>query len=371
MPAPRRVQSSEINDLADMIGEIFGLNKLYTKGQMVAGLRKPVTRRDTLVIAQDGKLVSHIRVVYDRVSVYGCEFKVASIGAVSTRPEYRKRGYAGAILDLALREMYQRGAKVLIVSGDRSLYRRYHCAPAGRLYETSAGRDFASPGADLTVRRVTPEDWHLLAPLHQAESVRFVRPADFISRLTFWWDCQSPELWLIEQSGKPLAYAMLSLAWRDDPERKVREIQEYAGSRAALLDALPAIFAATDFNEIKVFALGHDAEFVHLLKQHGLAVDWRTLGGTHRVVDLPGLVKALRPYLAARLPAKDLRRLSFQQRGERCAFRFGDEAMEMSLSQAAPLVLGGPGAPKVKGEVGRVLSAVFPIPFPMPGFNYV
>ena len=43
----------------------------------------------------------------------------------------------------------------------------------------------------------------------------------------------------------------------------------------------------------------------------------------------------------------------------------------MTLSQAAPLVLGGPDAPEVKGELGRVLGEVFPVPFPMPGFNYV
>jgi len=371
VPAPRRVQLSEINGLAEMIGEIFGLNKLYTREQMIAGLRKPVTRRDTLVIAEDGKPVSHIRVVYDRVSVYGCEFKVASIGAVSTRPECRKRGYAGAILKLALKEMYDRGAKVLIVSGDRSLYRRNHCAPAGVLYHTRVERGFASPSADLTVRRVSPDDWHLLAPLHQAESVRFVRAADFISRLSFWWNCQSPELWLVERDGQSLAYAMLSLTWRDDPKGRLREIHEYAGSRGALLDALPAVFAATDVREIRIAALGHDAEFVHLLKQRGLAVREGHLGSTHRVIDLPGLMKALRPYLAERLPAKELRRLSFAQKADVCTFRFGEEALEVGLSQAAPLVLGGPGAPSVKGDLGRVLSAIFPIPFPMPGFNYV
>jgi hypothetical protein len=201
--------------------------------------------------------------------------------------------------------------------------------------------------------------------------VRFARAADFTSRLSFWWNCQSPELWLVERDGQPLAYAMLSLTWRDDPKGRLREIHEYAGSRGALLDALPAVFAATDLREIKIAALGHDAEFVTLLRQRGLAVREGHLGGTHRVIDLPGLTKALRPYLAERLPAKELQRLSFAQRGERCAFRFGEETLEVTLSQAAPLVLGGPGAPKVDGELGRVLSTIFPIPFPMPGFNYV
>jgi len=34
-------------------------------------------------------------------------------------------------------------------------------------------------------------------------------------------------------------------------------------------------------------------------------------------------------------------------------------------------VLGGPNAPPVEGELARVLAEVFPIPFPVPGFDYL
>ncbi|MFB3880665.1 MAG: GNAT family N-acetyltransferase [Armatimonadota bacterium] len=371
MAVPRSVRLSEIEELAEMVGGIFGIDKLYSKEQMVAALRRPRDRKDALVIAEGGKLVSQIRTVYERVSVFGCEFKVASIGTVCTKEEHRGRGYAGAILNMALKQMRERGVKALIVSGNRSLYRRNHCVPAGRLYEASVGRDFRAPAEGPTARKVTPNDWAALAPLHQAEGVRFVRSADFVSRLPFWWDCERPDIWLIEHKGEPVAYALLSLAWRQDPERKVREIHEYAGSRAALVEALPGIIAASGLHEVKVLALGHDRELVWQLEQRGLRPRQRTLGGTHRIIDLPGLMQALRPYLAERLPREELRELAFEQRGEKCAVSLGREKLRMTLSEAAPLVLGGPGAPKAKGELGRVLGAVFPVPFPMPGFNYV
>ncbi len=95
------------------------------------------------------------------------------------------------------------------------------------------------------------------------------------------------------------------------------------------------------------------------------------LRGTHRLIDLPGLMRKLRPYLRERLERRDLRRLSFEQEGERCVFAYGDERVECSLSEAAPLVLGGPAAPEVSGDLGRVLSGILPVPFPMPGFNYM
>jgi hypothetical protein len=242
---------------------------------------------------------------------------------------------------------------------------------AGRLLEVELGREqLDEPGKDLAVRRVAPEEWPLLAPLHQAEPVRFVRPSDFLSRLCFWWDCYRPEIWLIEFRGKPTAYLMAS--WEEIRQPRVGglHLSEYAGSRAALLDSLPLILSEAEAATIRLRVLGHDREFLHLLCQRGLDLKASTLSGTHRLLDLPGLMRKLRPYLAARMPRRELRQLSFHQEGEVCAFTHGGETVEMSLSQAAPLVFGGPGARQLPDALGQALSQVFPIPFPMPGFNY-
>jgi hypothetical protein len=309
--------------------------------------------------------------VHDEVSIYGCRFKVASIGGVSTHPDHRGRGYASAILNESLDRMTRAGAKVLIVSGSRGLYRRAHCARAGRLFEVELSREqLEQPAKDLTVRRVTPEEWPLLAPLHQAEPVRFLRPADFLSRLCFWWDCYRPEIWLIESRRKPTAYLMVS--WEDirKPRAGALQLSEYAGSRAALLDSLPLILSEAQAASVRLRVLGHDREFLHLVRQRALDLKESTLSGTHRLLDVPGLMRKLSPYLAARLPRRELRKLSFHQQGEACAFTYGGETVDLSLSQAAPLVLGGFGAPPLPDALGQALSQIFPIPFPMPGFNY-
>ena len=109
----------------------------------------------------------------------------------------------------------------------------------------------------------------------------------------------------------------------------------------------------------------------YLLGRRGVALKEETLSGTHRLIDLPGLMQKLRPYLRERLESRDVRRLSFDQEGERCSFAYGEERLECSLGEATALVLGGPAAPRVSGDLGRVLSRVLPVPFPMPGFNYL
>lgn len=372
MDGPRQVRKDEVGDLVDVLSDIFPFREWYSRDHMVSMMGRARSRRETLVIAEDGRPVSHIRTVYNNVSIYGCRMKVASIGSVGTHLDCRGRGYAGAILKQTMQQMVKRGAKVLIVSGSRGLYRRAHCAPAGRMYEAEVrSADLGRQTSDVTVRQVTHEEWPALAPLHQAENVRFARNVGFFSDLAFWWDCQYPQIWVVESRGEPLAYVSLSLVWGKESEKRRRVVAEYAGSRAALMDALPALFEAADLQLISLEVLGHDAELLHLLRQRGIAPRTKTLSGTHRLLDLPGMMRRLRPYLAERLPRADMRRLRFDQTEEQCVFSYGDERLECGLSEAAPLVLGGPDAPEVTGELGRVLSAIFPVPFPTPGFNYI
>ncbi|HUU54053.1 MAG TPA: GNAT family N-acetyltransferase [Armatimonadota bacterium] len=372
MAAPRPVEPNEIEDLADLIGSVFGLDDHYSKEHMVSKMRRPTDRRSTLVVVEHGQVVSHIRTVYSRVSVYGCEFNVASVGTVLTRPEYRGKGHAGAILEMSLRDMARKRAKVMIVSGDRGLYRRAHCVPAGRVLSGTVRRDdLQDRGAGVSVRRVGPEDWPLLAPMHQAESVRFVRPVGFVEKLPFWWDCEYPELWLVERAGDPVAYAGLAREWDRKEGSKRRRVWEYAGSRAALVEALPAIFEETGLDEVAFGVLGHDRELSYLLRRQGVALEERRSVGTLRLIDLPGLMRRLRPYLRERLERRDLRSLSFDQEGDRCVFAYGEERLECGVAEATPLVLAGPHAPKVTGDLKRVLARVFPVPLPMAGFNFV
>jgi len=327
--------------------------------------------RRTLVIVEDGKPVSHIHTVYDRLSLLGCRVKVGSVSGVCTHSEYRGRGYAGAILAHTLADMKAAGAKIVIVSGDRGLYYRAHCVPVGDLLVGRLGRDsIPTPRAGLSVRPTTPDDWPSLSALHCAEPVRFLRTADTFSRQSARWRGSSPKLWLVESHDDPLAYLWLGPRW-SRPRSDSRDVCEYAGSRAALVEAVPLLLEATELKEIVMSVLGIDRELSYLLSRRGIALQPTHIEGTHGILNLPGLMRDMRQYLAARLPRADLRRLSFDQQGDTCTFGLGDDRIELDASQAVRLVLGSAEAPSVGGELGRALSAIFPLPMPMPGFNAV
>lgn len=368
MERPRQARPEESDDLVDLISTVFRFD-YYRRDYMLTGMRRPLMQTGR-VIVEEGKPVSYIFAHDTAFRMYGCTTNISSIGCVCTREDQRNKGLASAILTHHIERLAGAGVRLMVVSGGRGLYRRNQCVPAGPAYEAKFTPD-ALPAAppDLSVRRVTLDDWPTLAPFYQAEPAHFVRPADLEQSLCFWWNCYGTEIYLVESDGCPVAYAALTIhRGRDEHGRRV---VEYAGSRAALLDGLPLLFQATDAPLIIFAALAQDADLRYRFSRLGLAITWRTISGTIRLIDLPGLMDDLQGYLAERLPERDLAHLSFSQGGGNCTFSLGEETLTLDLAAAARLVCGGPDAPQVPGALGRVLSAIFPLPTIQPGLNYV
>lgn len=374
MDGPRAPRRDELDALLDLLCDVWEhFPRRYSQRELHSAIRRRVHRREARVIVEDGRVVSAIQMLYNYVSMHGCRVKVASIGGVCTRKDRRRRGLAGAVLAHCLKEMAARGAHLLYVSGDRSLYRRNHCVKVGEFLEAELSRETLGPvTSSPAVRRIAADQWPAVAPLHQAEAVRFVRRADFLSEACFWWDQSHPEIWAVEHKERPVSYLIVAPPREGSRAGGGRVVTEYGGSRAAMLDALPCICERSRIPRVKLAFPAHDRDLIHLLGGLGTAMKPVTLlDHTVRILDLPALMRRLRPYLASLLRRTDLRRLSFGQQEDTCVFRYGEESAELDLAQSAGVVFGGPNAAPMPGALGRVLSQVFPLPMPDPGLNYI
>ncbi len=318
-----------------------------------------------------GKPVSHIKVVYNHLLIHGARVKVASIGGVCTHPEFRGRGAATALLDRCMAEATEAGATVLIISGGRGLYRRAQAVDAGRTFRARISPDsIGRADGACTIRPATPDDWGVVARLYQQEPVRFVRSADFVASVVS--HRHHGRLWIVESTaGDVLAYVTLGRDWGERHDAPRRLVGEYAGSRAALVQALPAIIEASELELITFDFPADDRELAYLFAREGVGMKPSTIKDhTMRLLNLPELMRRLKPYTEARLARSDARKLSFRQ-GEECVFGCGSEEARFDVGRATALVLGGPEASRVGGELGRLLSSIYPIPLPLPGMNYV
>lgn len=322
------------------------------------------------MIARDGRPVSHIRLVYNHLLIYACRVKVASIGGVCTHPDYRGQGIATELLDRCIAEATEAGATLMIISGGRGLYRRAQAVEAGATRRADivasslpvrSGRCWVRPGS--------ADDWPALARLHQQEAVRFARSAEVFARALA--HRHHGGVWVVESAERIESYLLLSRDWGAGHGAPRRLVGEYAGSRGALMEAVPAVLEQAGLEQICLDVPAHDVELQYLLASRGIEMKGATIKDhTIRLLDLPELMRRLRRYVAARLPRREARALTFEQ-GEGCVFGYGSEKQSFDLGPSAALVLGGPRAPQVGGELGKALGAVLPVPVPLPGLNYV
>jgi GNAT superfamily N-acetyltransferase len=356
----------------------------------------PPRRGGVQAICHQGVPVSQIGITHSQVNMCGGYLRIASIGGVCTHPDYRGLGLATRLLDYCTHKLTAEGARLMLISGVRGLYTRAGCVSAqdlkyislrpGQLFDrpvlsvAEGLRAPLRPGADdLSLRPATGVDVSLCARLYQMEAVRFVRRVEeFTEHFCQREEFPQAEDWIVEVGGHPVAYLFLSVPWEYLHEQgaRVRELFEYAGSRVALVGALAEVMTRLGLRELRLLVPWQDVDFLQLLRGQGVTGDHIPLiGHTMRIVDFPGLMSDLRPYVRARLAAHLRRGLRFEQEGDRYAILQGQERLELDGATMTRLVMGAsaevaPDVPVAPGALSEIIPALFPLPSFLPGLNY-
>ncbi|HET7560704.1 MAG TPA: GNAT family N-acetyltransferase [Limnochordia bacterium] len=260
------------------------------------------------VAEADGRILSAVGMVPQPVRIGSARIVTAGIGSVCTAPEARGQGAAGRCLEAAMARALAIGAQLMWISGDRSLYRRAGCRPAGAFVERRSERDpSAWPAApDLSIE-ADSDDIATIARLSALESVAF---------------CRTPERWrrqlaghragtrepvyrlravaVVRRGGERVAWVAYSIHER--PGQPVRlEVVEVAGERTAAAAAVGQLARAHACRVVRWVTPLHECGWGERLDAV-LGGEWRTEprtnpGHTFRVLDAGELRSALAAYL--------------------------------------------------------------------------
>ena len=233
----------------------------------------------------------------------------------------------------------------------------------------------ATPVASFTVACIgsvcTLADVPRMAGLHRAEPVRFERSEpEWHAFLRTGQVTDRPCLtWVVSAPGRAESIEAYLCVQRtvETAQGRTASVQELAGSREAVVAALPHILDSMRADRVDVDVIGADGAMAALAARLGLEVVPRGFPGMVKVIDPPGLLPALRHLvgpgvsIAAGLDGFVFRlgAESFAVRGleEVAAFLFG--STERQAAQP------GPGALRSR------LAAVLPVPLPDYGLNYI
>jgi hypothetical protein len=333
------------------------------------------------VIDVEGRLVAHVGLSIRDAFLGGVALRVASVGAVCTAEEERGKGFASALMADAAEYSRAQGAQLMLISGGRGLYHRLGYVTVGEFRRVVVQGDSADPtlrGGDLTVTPFEPADLDAVMGIHRAERVRFVRPAaDWEAVIQAGMLMNRPaELLVVRQDGEPVAYLSVQQPSRDGEGRLgPARAFEIGGSRWAIAASVGAILARMNAPGLGVVTHASDREWTTLARARGWTLEPVAFTGTVGILDPVALFDRLGSFIDERVGDGAGLQIDASRAGVR--FQLGTERYEVGApGPLAALVFGGEteearAIPPRTGELGRVLSRLFPMPLLWYGYNYV
>ena len=334
------------------------------------------------IVLEDGRAISRVGMKEREVVIYGCRTLVGCVGGVATKPEYREKGLATRLMKRSIQRLNDDQGDIMLVSGDRDLYRRQGCVGAAKFHRFRVTKMDVERFGDSDLQLVPYNEQNLLdiVSIYQREPVRFHRTLEefrvSLKRRTpapFW---TKTDVLMLEDDDQFLGYVITQQP-RDEERGKghIRAIAEYAGVRKTIADSIKSLFARYGMEELAFFVPEYDVEFLHTLKQRGIQSGKGNLRGhTFKIVNLPRLMARFTPYIEERVGRDRATCLKFAQEGGKFSITYKQEHLELDGESLVALIFGTHDEAEneiISGAQGmaELLQALLPFPFPWPGLN--
>lgn len=327
------------------------------------------------IFLDDGRPVSLIGFTVRDTFIMGASVRVCNVGSVCTDPKYRNQGLATRLLEDVVLKSLQEGVEVMLISGGRGLYRRMGCINAGIYHIYPIPRGTGLPDLPVVVSEWREEDIPDMVRVHQSEPVRYLRDAEeFLTLLEAKVLVNRPsDTWTVKLDDEMVAYICVQ---RPTEEKGIKTLKAYeiAGSRTAILAALPKLFDRYGVDRIDIHTFSADLEMRTLGRLIGLPYTPRGFHGTLKIIDLKGFFGAIEPYVSERLDDDEIWGLELDFEPE-LLFRYEDEEFKLSSPQEVTAFIFGslehkrpvPRTP----NLSRILRKLFPMPLVDYGLNYI
>lgn len=246
----RKYRSEDKTSLAHLSAASFGVNREYWEEYYEPEKNPRLDPDQVYVIEEDGEPRASVTVLPLRVCVDGSPVSMGGVAAVSTHPAYRRRGYAGELMRLALRQMRERDVPLSMLTPFSYAFYRFfgfELALESIKYDLKPTNLTTHP-EQKNVRAYHDEDLPQMMALFEEEAVR--HPCCVLRSEAYWRKTLSRndlEAAVYESSGKIEGYLLYrQTAYQEDrtPFRtlEVRElIWSNPESRAGLLSFLAAL----------------------------------------------------------------------------------------------------------------------------------
>jgi len=376
MEGPRGLKARELASLCTLVNTVFRSDGCGRMEEQYPLLFAPGNFGQVFVMVDGDRVVSHVGTLTGDMSVLGHRFTTMSIGAVATYEAYRGQGLASKLMEAAIRKAGEQDAVLMPISGGRGLYTRLGAKRIGQYALFNVHRNVL-PAGTTDVRTAEAADLPEMTRLYAEEPSHYVRStADLGTAVNAEWICdRDGETVVIREEGRLVAYAGIQKRRpdRQDEGRRAR-LAEIAGSRSALLRALPDLCDRYGVDSMEIVTGASDRELASLLRPHGVTAEPQGFTGTVLVLRPDRLLRVFDDYIGEVLGPGTL---SWNVSGDAVVFRCGGQEHTIATGDSGALVFGvvppdtSPLAKIPSGPLKTALAHVFPLQLPWYGFNFV
>jgi hypothetical protein len=304
----------------------------------------------------------------------GLELPVACLGSVCTHPDYRGRGLAGELTDLAIARARQQGCLLMPISGSRTLYsRRSACQIAPTLVAQVSAEQLSTSGAPgLSVRPYQDGDLPAVLSLHARQTVRYAWTQETVGPLLKSHLDISSSAWVACDKDDELAGFLLVLH-RGPMVGRGPRVVNHVGAPETLAPLARAAIEQIPAESIQFAALPGEIDSLAAIEAAGCSVETQTSGWTLRILDLAGLCRRLGERFAEVAGVS----ITPGRGGERLVIAAGRQHVELTGAEdVSAALLNGPQAwpealAALPPERQEALSSVLPLPIPSYGLNFI
>lgn len=319
----QRAAPADVKRLGEMLDTVYRPQLTPGDGmpKEFPHLFHPENAKNLYYVEIDGKPVSMVAVKRQHVVFQGITMEVASIGSVVTLPSYQGRQISSAILDQIIQDLTSESVPLMLVSGDRGLYRRIHCIPVGNMFEAAV--DGSADDSLCGVNRVEEIQEHKraafaanLGQLYRAEASRYRRTdTEMATLVNALWSKRtgySQRLFVIyaddtdverervlPAGDRKIAAYVVAYQAASSPDHV--DVFEWAGSRSAFVQSLPDIRKAfSGAAQVRFHVHRTDFTMQSILRQLSVSMQQVPLQGTIRILDVQAFFSALEPVFVER-----------------------------------------------------------------------
>lgn len=378
----RSARSEDIPAMVALSDRVFRKPYQTSMGEAYSLLFSEENAGNMLVAEEAGQIVTVVGLLPSEIHIAGCTLRALSMGSVCTDADHRGKDYAGTLVRMAIEKCEREDVHLLLVSGNRTLYRRNGCHEAGLIRQftltAEQARQAAGHGASPaeTIDYVEARDLEPMLRIASSEPARYARTkAQFARLIRGAAVCSNGAMTqriAVRRSGEEtLAYVVYGLPSDHEPGRTPFVI-EYAGADQAVLELLRDVLEQHRLERLRVSTGGERNAIGEALAAAGAALRCEPIPGTIRVTDLTSVWQSLAPYIQEQLGAEAAAQLSCTRHGDgQYRIACGEERITLDGRGALTLLFGG--APWHAGDtLGPLLAKLFPLPFVNPNnLNYV